>query len=131
MPAPSLHENNSEIGAKTVNKTMSWAVIIYIAMKKISIKETSINQIVKNRILLLPETESKIMPKRKKNNEKFFCEFCSSVFDTEWAMIAHSTSQHSDLNAIFNSIQADIASGGILLDVTQIYDPTSMDIILP
>ena len=33
------------------------------------------------------------------------CEFCSSVFDTEWAKIGHLTSEHSDLNAIVTTIQ--------------------------
>ena len=70
------------------------------------------------------------MPKRKQP-EIFFCEFCSAVFSTEWSKIAHSTSQHGDLNAIVTSIQADIDNDGALIDVTQFYDPTSMDVILP
>ena len=70
------------------------------------------------------------MPKRKQSDE-FLCEFCSSVFTTEWSKIAHSTSQHSDLNAIVTSIQVDIDNGGMLVDVTQFYDLKSMDIILP
>ena len=70
------------------------------------------------------------MPKRKRS-ETFSCEFCSAVFSTEWSKIAHSTSQHSDLNAILTSMQTDIENGGILVDVTQLYDPTIMDIILP
>ena len=70
------------------------------------------------------------MPKRKQY-ENFPCEFCSAVFTTEWSKIAHSTSQHSDLNVIFTSIQADMENGGILVDLTECYDSTSMDIILP
>ena len=73
------------------------------------------------------------MPKRnrKQESENFLCEFCSAVFSTEWSKIAHSTSQHSDLNAIVTSIQADMDNEHFLEDVTQFYDPTSMDIILP
>ena len=70
------------------------------------------------------------MPKRKRS-ETFSCEFCSAVFSTEWSKIAHSTSQHSDLNAIVTSMQADMENGGILVDLTQLFDPTIMDIILP
>ena len=70
------------------------------------------------------------MPKRKQSDE-FLCEFCSSVFSTEWSKIAHSTSQHSDLNGIVTSIQVDMNSGDILVDLTQFYDPNTMDIILP
>ena len=69
--------------------------------------------------------------KQKQQSQNFLCEFCSAVFSTEWSKIAHSTSQHSDLNAIFTSIQADIDNGGVLIDVTQCYDLESMDIILP
>ena len=72
---------------------------------------------------------TEIMPKRK--SEKFFCEFCSAVFDTEWIKIAHSTTQHSDLNAAFTSIQSDMQNGGSLVDLTQFFDPISMDIIFP
>ena len=76
--------------------------------------------------------KNKIMPKRKsEKSEKFFCEFCSSVFDTEWSKIAHSTTQHSDLNAIVTSMQSEMENGGTLVDLTQFYDPITMDIILP
>ena len=73
------------------------------------------------------------MPKRKQKqqSQNFLCEFCSAVFSTEWSKIALSASQHSDLNAIVTSIQADMDNGDFLEDVTQFYDPTSMDIILP
>ena len=54
------------------------------------------------------------MPRRK-----FYCEFCSSVFDTEWAKIGHSTTEHSDLNAIVTTIQTDIENGGRLTNLTQ------------
>ena len=54
------------------------------------------------------------MPRRK-----FNCEFCSSVFDTEWAKIGHSTTAHSDLNAIVTTIETDIENGGRLTDLTQ------------
>ena len=54
------------------------------------------------------------MPRRK-----FNCEFCSSVFDTEWAKIGHSTTEHSDLNAIVTTIRTDIENGGRLTDLTQ------------
>ena len=45
------------------------------------------------------------MPRRKNNGSLNNCEFCSSVFDTEWAKIGHLTSEHSDLNAIVTTIQ--------------------------
>ena len=67
---------------------------------------------------------------RKENLKNSFAT-CSSVFDTEWAKIAHSTTQHSDLNAAFTSIQSDMQNGGSLVDLTQFFDPISMDIVLP
>ena len=45
------------------------------------------------------------MPRRKNNGSLNNCEFCSSVFDTEWAKIGHLTSEHSDLNAIVTTMQ--------------------------
>ena len=45
------------------------------------------------------------MPRRKNNGSLNNCEFCSSVFDTEWAKIGHLTNEHSDLNAIVTTMQ--------------------------
>ena len=58
------------------------------------------------------------MPKRK-NQGSFNCEFCSSVFENEWAKISHSTIEHSDLNAIVTTIQIDKENGGRLHNLTQ------------
>ena len=58
------------------------------------------------------------MPGRK-NQGSFYCEFCSSVFETEWAKIGHSTTEHGDLNAIITTIQIDIENGGRLHNLTQ------------
>ena len=50
-------------------------------------------------------TESTNMPRRKNNGSLNNCEFCSSVFETEWAKIGHLTNEHSDLNAIVTTMQ--------------------------
>ena len=58
------------------------------------------------------------MPGRKYQGS-FHCEFCSSVFETEWAKIGHSTIEHGDLNAIITTIQIDNESGGRLTNLSQ------------
>ena len=59
------------------------------------------------------------------------CCFCSETFSSEWLQISHSTNQHSDLNEIISLIQIDLSNNGSLTDLTQYYDPTVMDIIMP
>ena len=59
------------------------------------------------------------------------CGFCSETFASEWEQINHSSRNHSDLNQIISLIQVDRSNVGVLTDLTQYYDPTLMDIILP
>ena len=68
------------------------------------------------------------MPNRWK---RWSYEFCSETFPSEWAKISHSSNQHSDLNGIIDLIQNDIRNDGALTDLTQYYDPSTMEIILP
>ena len=59
------------------------------------------------------------------------CDFCSETFASEWSQISHSSNQHSDLNEIILLMQVDSSSNGALTDLTQYYDSTLMDIIMP
>ena len=68
------------------------------------------------------------MPRRK---SRWPCEFCSEIFPTEWAKIGHSSNQHMDLNDIISLIQIDQTNDGALTDLTQYFDLSCMDIIMP
>lgn len=71
------------------------------------------------------------MPRRTSKWTTWPCEFCSESFPTEWAKIGHSSMQHMDLNDIISLIQIDQANDGALTDLTQYFDPSCMDIIIP
>ena len=71
------------------------------------------------------------MPRRGSRVKNWPCEFCSEIFSSEWAKIHHSSNEHKDLNEIFSLMLEDQKEDGALTDLTQYFDPSSLDIIKP
>ena len=71
------------------------------------------------------------MPRRGSRLKCWPCDFCSESFPSEWAKISHSSNDHQDLNDIFSLILEDQKNDGALTDLTQFYDPSSLDIKQP